>query len=489
MKKSLIRSVCFLLLLAMTLCYTNKILKIKYLDGVYDVTAFYELENDTVDVLILGSSHAYQNINTGTLWSEYGIASYILGSANQPVWNSYYFLKEVLKTQTPELIVLEGYGTLRTEEFMDDSDIMKGTYGLKWSLDKLATITTSSPKERWREFIPEYIQYHSRYAELSRFDFLSEGVNYTAEMGGFSYPDWKGFICNTRTEALEAQNVSGITERLPLSEKTELYYRKTIELAQEHHIPVIVLVTPYASFSEYDASIYNTAADIAAEYQVTFLNCNDLLCEIGIDYVCDAADTSHLNHKGSQKMASFLGKYLKKHYTISDQRGDPRYLSWQRDSDFIAQLTYDQELRELQEPSMISAKLLNPNYLCFISVDGNCIIGSGDLQPFYAMLGIAGYSTYDGGIWYRDNAADQPDGFTWYSQQHETVEKCWRYQSHDFCLRRTGNGGIYTNHIIIDNTEYKKVQNGINVVVYDRVTESVADSFGINMDNDCALVR
>lgn len=489
MKKSVIRSVCFILLLTLTLCYTNKVLKIKYLDGIYNVTNFYKLENNTVDVLILGSSHAFENINTGTLWSEYGIASYILGSSTQPMWNSYYYLKEALKTQTPELIVLEGYGTLQTVEFMNDSRIMKGTYGLKWSLDKLAAITTSSPKERWREFIPEYVQYHSRYAELSRLDFLPEDVNYIDEAGAFAYPDWKGFVCATYTNVVESQNVSGITERWPLFEKTELYYRKTIELAKEHNIPVIVLVTPYASFSEGHAYMYNTAADIAAEYQVTFLNGNDLLSEIGIDYACDAADRSHLNYKGSQKMASFLGEYLKEHYTISDRRDNPRYSSWQRDSDFVAQIIYNQELRELQEPSRISAKLLNSNYLLFISVDGNCIIGNGDLQPFYTALGISGYTTYDGGIWYRDNASDQPDGFTWYSQQHATVEKCWRYQSHDFCLRRTDDDGIYTNDIIIDNTEYKKVQNGINIVVYDRVTESVADSFGIDINNGCALVR
>lgn len=59
----------------------------------------------------MGSSHSFVNFNNGTLYEEYGIASYDLGGSLQPMWNSYYDLKEALKTQTPELIVLEGYGT------------------------------------------------------------------------------------------------------------------------------------------------------------------------------------------------------------------------------------------------------------------------------------------------------------------------------------------------------------------------------------------
>lgn len=109
MKKSVIRIGSFILILGVILGYVNKVFKVKYSDGIYSVTKFYELEDDTVDVLILGSSHAFENFNTGTLWDEYGMASYILAGSLQPMWNTYYYLKEALKTQTPELIVLEAF--------------------------------------------------------------------------------------------------------------------------------------------------------------------------------------------------------------------------------------------------------------------------------------------------------------------------------------------------------------------------------------------
>lgn len=65
-----------------------------------------------------------------------------------------------------------------------------------------------------------------------------------------------------------------------------------------------------------------------------------------------------------------------------------------------------------------------------------------------------------------------------------------RTDSHDFHLRRSieenGNG---TNEIIIDNENYKKVTNGVNIIVYDVLTEKVADTIGFNADDEYAIVR
>ena len=58
-----------------------------------------------IDVLFLGSSHVHCNVNTQLLWDEYGMAAYLMTGAEQPLWNSYYNLKEALKTQKPRLVV------------------------------------------------------------------------------------------------------------------------------------------------------------------------------------------------------------------------------------------------------------------------------------------------------------------------------------------------------------------------------------------------
>lgn len=476
MKKSIIRIGCFIIILGIVLLYVNRVFKFKYGDGIYGVTKFYELEDDTVDVLILGSSHAFEDFNTGVLWNEYGIASYILAGSVQPMWNTYYYLKEALKTQTPELIVLEGFCVNRDQEFIDDSRIIKNTYGLKWSLDKLNAIKISSPKERWMEFIPEYTQYHTRYTELSKADFYSN-------QGNPLYEDWKGFGCAMATTSLEAIDVSGVENRNPLFEKSEEYYRKTIELAQENNIPIVVVISPYAGINENTSSLYNTASDIAAEYGVDFINCNLFLGEIGINYATDAADTNHLNYKGNQKFSHYIGRLLKDSYAISDRREDPKYVSWQRNADYISQMIYNQELREMTDIHVISEKILNKDYRLIISVDGNCNTADESLQFFYSAVEIMNDGT--NGIWYRDNI----NGIMW-SSSYETTEKYITDSTHDFGMKRTiDEEGIYSNQIIVDNKEYKKVENGINIVVYDTITETVADSFGVNLDDGYNIVR
>lgn len=475
MSKSSVRIICFISILVMVLGYVNKIFKVKYDEGIYGLTSFYEQEDNKIDVLFLGSSHAYVGFNTGTLWDEYGIASYVLGGAIQPMWNSYYYLKEALKTQTPELIVLEGFSTAFRGEYTDDGRIIKNNYGLRWSGDKIDAIKVSAPEERWTEFLLEYMQYHTRYTELSASDFLKNKNN-------SFYDDWKGFFMLMHTSSLEAVDVSGVTERAPLLEKTEQYYRAIIELAQMNNIPITVVVSPFAGISGYYQQHFNTASDIASEYGIPFLNCNLLCDEIGIDYAVDAADTDHLNYKGTQKYSSFIGSYLVSHFDISDRRGDVSYESWQRHASYIAQMIKDQILIETSDLEGITEKLQDPNYWLFITVDGNCTTSDENLQSFFYTLGLP---PADGsyGIWYRNT-----EGWVWYSQMEEAEQ--YIQTAHDFCMRRTADdAGVYTNAVIIDNIQYKKVTNGVNIVVYDTATEKVVTTIGINLDDGYNVIQ
>ena len=94
-----------------------------------------------------------------------------------------------------------------------------------------------------------------------------------------------------------------------------------------------------------------------------------------------------------------------------------------------------------------------------------------------------------GGIWYRDNETYPAKGYIWKSG-NGAAEQYGSIGSLDFCMRRSvDEKGNYSNQIILGAEEYKKVENGVNVVVYDKMTESVADFFGIDLDDQCAVVR
>ncbi len=474
MKKSMIRITGFVMILVLCLGYINCVLKVKYGDGIYDVTKFYELEDNSVDVLILGSSHAFEDFNTGTLWDEYGLSSFVLAGSIQPLWNTYYYLKEALKTQTPDLIILEGYCTVFSKEFIDDSRIIKNNFGLKWSRDKVESLKVSSPQERWREFFLEYIQYHTRYKELTRADFVKN-------QGNPLYEDWKGFGCNMVTMPLVSDDVRGIEDREDLFDKTEKYYRATIELAIKEGIPIVVIVSPYAGISAEEQRKYNTASDIAGEYDIPFLNCNLNNDEIGMDWEIDASDGAHLNYRGNQKFSKYIGKYLVENFDLADHRGEPEYASWEENARFIRQMIIDQELREYEDLSIITERIRNDNYWVFISVDGTCNTSDATFANLFDKYRIPKDGT--NGIWLISNDDS-------WNTNMDDGEYYVRTKSHDFHLRRSSDeNGNWSNEIIIDNVDYMKVSNGVNIVVYDKLTETVADSMGFNADDGYAIVR
>ena len=107
--KKIVKTIVFLGCFLVGLYFICSILKFKYADGVKPMENFYDLPEDTVDVLLLGSSHMGMNVDPSILWDEQGIAAYACWGGMQPTWNTYYFLKECLKYQTPKLVVMDTY--------------------------------------------------------------------------------------------------------------------------------------------------------------------------------------------------------------------------------------------------------------------------------------------------------------------------------------------------------------------------------------------
>ena len=480
MKQSLIRIGCFAAILCLILYIWNTVFKLKDGDGIYGMTTFYEQERNTVDVLFLGSSHAFENINTGVLWDDYGMSSYVLGGAIQPMWNTYAYLKEALKTQNPRLIVLEAYCTMLPDEYSDDSRIILNNFGMKWSPDKMAALKESVPKERWSEFFLEYTQYHARYRELSEADFLPD-------QGNPLFRDWKGFGCNLNTEPHSYSDITGIKEEDPLTGKTETWYRRVIELVLEKKIPLVVIISPYPGIAADEQRKFNTAEKIASEYNVPFVNFNFHTNEMGLDYSEDAGDISHLNYRGNPKYTRYLGTYLHGLYDIPDHRGDPKYASWQRNADFIRQMISDQEMADTEDPDALFQRIRGDHLQTFISVDGECSSSDQQLRKYLTAAGITGEGR--SGIW-------AFEGENCRELTGPVENDLYRsLSSHDIHLKRaqvtdreTGMP-VWKNSMVIDNKEYVRVRNGINVVIFDRMTEKVADSFGINADDGCSLVR
>jgi len=92
------RTLVFLLCAAILFSGVSLIYERKTYSGAWNYMAklqeFYELEENTLDYICLGSSHMYCTVNPLEIWRETSIPGFVLATQQQPLRASYYYLKE-----------------------------------------------------------------------------------------------------------------------------------------------------------------------------------------------------------------------------------------------------------------------------------------------------------------------------------------------------------------------------------------------------------
>ena len=118
MKKKIIISVAFLLLMVILIALLTPLLKPKSSED--GLTGEYYEQAGGNDVIFLGDCEVYETFVPAKLWEEYGITSYVRGSPQQLIWQSYYILEETLEYETPKAVVFNvyamKYGTPQNEK-------------------------------------------------------------------------------------------------------------------------------------------------------------------------------------------------------------------------------------------------------------------------------------------------------------------------------------------------------------------------------------
>ncbi len=310
--KIILRIALFLVLFCFVFYLVDTTLQFKYDDGITPMEDFYSYPEDSIDVIMLGSSHLGVNVDTTILANQYGIASYKLWGSTQPIWNAYYNLVEALKTQHPKVVVLEALGLAHDTEYYGSANAVKNTFGLRWSRNKVDAIQASFEPDEVMDALFPLAQYHSRYAELEAKD--------------FSYYFWDDPHSEHNTQNWDAvcpmEEPSTSQKTLPLGDKQLKYLKKIIYLCEKNDIPLVVFTAPYTIPDEERARL-NTANELLTEENIDQLDCLTNYKDYGIDFSTDFGDTAgHLNSAGCAKLSSILGEYLRSHYDLPDRTGD-----------------------------------------------------------------------------------------------------------------------------------------------------------------------
>ena len=292
---------------------------------------YYEPPN-TIDVLFVGSSHIHTGINPSIIWQNEGIPSYNYSSAGQPLWNSYHFIIEALKTQNPSVVVLDIYYVFRNVENGYRSNEADKYATFRWSLNKLAMIWSGvDPESRFR-YIFDIFSFHSRWKSITE-DSSPYSKRVYMEQSNLKY---KGYYPLFNVQDVSADyNVMGYPltdEEGELNEKKRDYLQRIIDLSKSRGFELILVKTPsQLSFdNEEEQKAYNTVRKIAEENDIKFFDYNEKQHRdlMGFDFASDMRDADHTNIYGAAKISAYMASYLKSEYGLADRRGDDRYSSW-----------------------------------------------------------------------------------------------------------------------------------------------------------------
>ena len=283
----------------------------------------YEQE-DQIDLLVVGSSHAYRSFVPAVMDEELGIHTFNAGSSSQGLDGSYAVIKEAYRHHNPQSIYLELYYGIAEAEEYEERTQMTATYILsdymKPSVNKYRFLLSASDPELYIDgFIPARrnwralfdIDYIKELAEKKR---TGEYKQYKWTGSGSQNEEYyvdRGYVANDATAAPDIQETAEIIpikKANQISAANDWYISLTeiISYCKSKDIPLTLVIAPQTTWSidalgqeylEYSNRVYS----ISKEYDLDFMDFN--LCKPELfdrskdEYFKDA---DHLNNEGAE---------------------------------------------------------------------------------------------------------------------------------------------------------------------------------------------
>lgn len=289
---------------------------------------FYAQEDNTLDVIMIGSSPVYPFYSAPKLWGEQGITCYPLSSHVQRPSAALPLLKEAYKTQKPQVVVFEmRMYTMEDGDMESNMAYARGvTDNMKYSLNRIYAINrlVSDPAERYTYYF-DIFKYHSNWKTIV----LPE------QIACYRYENphpLMGFVIKDEVGPLEEERIpdlTGITTKTPIPAEQEERLYELLAYLKEQNQQALFIVSPYR-IEPKEQEMFNYMKPIIETYGYDFVNMNEHYEEIGIDFTTDYYDYGgHVNTLGAEKCTAYLGKLLEK-FHLTDKREEEGYESWKQ---------------------------------------------------------------------------------------------------------------------------------------------------------------
>ncbi len=250
-----------------------------------------EPEN-SLDIIVAGDSESYTTVSPMQLWQEQGYRTYVTGQPAAKLSDAESVIGYALRKQKPKVVLLETNTLFRQDVKQTDSG------------DKLAECLY-----RCFPLLKEHNAWKSPFIELK----------------GTSY---KGYVISSKVKPYTGGTYMKETKKsAEIDAANRVTLREIKKLCEAHGAQLVLYSAP--SPHNYNYKKHNALVDLAKEERLPYLDLNTKVKELQIDWSHDTRDKGdHLNCYGAKKTTTYLGKYLKTHYSISDKRGDEQSEEW-----------------------------------------------------------------------------------------------------------------------------------------------------------------
>ena len=311
-----LRGIVSALIVFASLYLLQRLLVPKYVDDVVEgafIAEYYGEEKD-FDVIFIGDCEVYENFSPAVLWEQYGINSYIRGSAEQYIWQSYYLLEDTLRYETPEVVVFNVL-SLQYDKAQREAYNRMTLEGMEWSPAKVKSILASmSEEEHFLDYVFPILRYHTRWSGLSGTD-----LEY---MFGTKPVSHNGYYMRVDVKAARDVPKGRILADYGFGEKPLEYLDRMRELCAKKGIELVLIKAPSLYpywYEEWEEQM----EEYAAVNGLLYVNFLDLLEETGVDFTTDTYDGGlHMNLAGAEKITRYLGRVLRDQAGLEDRRGE-----------------------------------------------------------------------------------------------------------------------------------------------------------------------
>lgn len=269
------------------------------------VKEYSNLEENSVEALFLGSSQMFCTIDSGKLTDEYGISSFNYGASSQTLIMTQYYFDQALKTQSPQLIMIEIGQIFLSKADCTEKDLVWTYTPMPASTDKYRSLKNIFDGDRVKAaqytFAPLLV-YHDKWSS-----FCSQDIkNYIDDKRDVDLKTYRrGFFKRDHVEEIEEiayYSDDTAMKDIPRENQEAIFY--FAGQCKQRNIRLCFFKSPSSTWTKGESM---SVKEFMSQNHLHFIDLNDHLEEIGIDQKTDFYNQSHLNSSGAAKATDYLG--------------------------------------------------------------------------------------------------------------------------------------------------------------------------------------